>query len=61
MVHYVEQRKQSLAEAQKRMRNLIIPSKENTSLMTVRDAITGSLSLALSDEHNVSKLRIDMN
>lgn len=40
---------------------MISQPEEKTSLMIVRDAIIGSLSLALSDEHKVYELRIDMN
>ncbi len=60
-MHYLNQRNNSLALAQKQMSSLIQKSDEKVSLMTFQDSATGSLSLAITDEENVSKLHLDMN
>lgn len=46
LTHYKNQRKESVVQAQKQLSDLIHKSDEKVTLMTVRDATTGSLSLA---------------
>ncbi len=58
---YMELKKHSLTEAQKKISSIIKQSREKVSLMTVRDSATGLVSLALSNEKEVSKVRLDMD
>ncbi len=60
-VNYMDQRKESLAQTQKKMTSLIKQSDERVSLIIVRDIATSSLSLAVTDEEKVSELHLDMN
>ena len=60
-IHYLNQRNNSLAKAQKKMSSLIQNSEEKFSLMTVRDFAFVSLSLAITNEDKVSELHLDMN
>jgi hypothetical protein len=61
LTHYKNQRKESVVQAQKQLSDLIQKSDEKVTLMTVRDAATGSLSLAITDEEKASEIRLEMD
>ena len=59
--NYKELRKNSIIEVENQMSNLIKPSDDKVSLMTIRDSATDSLKLAVSDKKEVSELHLETN
>ena len=61
LIHYMYQREKSMVQTKEQLSELIQKSDEKVTLMTVRDAATGSLNLAITDEEKASEIRLDMD